>query len=314
MNPFYHSRALFFTCFSFVACGSEAQTSGPEPIYFKGEKGDPGTPGSVGTSGRDGYNYQPVKPLAMNGWQFATNGTATARIQTGSAYAWPYNYLDPGASSAVLSSGSGDGAGQGGKAYIGYGGLNFLPLSRLEGISWRTYVPSPAPQLSATGSGYWNVYIYLGSPDQMEQSPLNYDNLVIDPAFFPTSSYQPATDTWQLWQIDGLTSVRCRYQRLRVGPNATDLCVKDAPYPLSVFRQYNPQAFIMPPWCAEIPYPLPDGSPCDRLVAKIAPPAPGITFMVGQASGGVWKNFLAYFNGPEFRYDGYRALFVFRGD
>lgn len=320
MKSFIYTYAwLVISAGTLGACGNDAQT------VLKGEKGDPGMmgvsgetglPGSgglPGAQGMDGRSYESVTPLSMKGWQFAATNTASVMVVSGSAEAWPYNFTDPGAGSVMYGTGSGDGVDLGGKPYIGYSGLNYLPLSRLESLVWRTNVPSPAPNLSATGSGYWNIYIYLGAPADISVNPTNYDNLVVDPAYFPDAGYAPKTGVWQALLADGATKVRCRYQKLKVGPNPTDFCVKDAPYALSVFKQYNPAAFIMPAWCAEIPYRLPNGALCDPVSPVVNLAAPGITFMAGQRSGGVWKDFQARANGFEFGYDGYSARFVFRG-
>lgn len=298
-------------------CGPEG--AGTVPVPVKGDPGPagvpgvPGVPGLPGMSGVDGKNYEAVTPTALKGWQFATINTARTAIKTGAVYAWPYTYGDENAGSAVLETGAGDGAGLGGKPYLGYSGLNYLPLNRLDGLVWHTYVPGPSANLTATGSGYWNIYVYLGTPAEIPANPANYDNLVVDKAYFPDASYQPTTDVWQSWSVDGTTKVRCRYQKLKVGPNPTDLCVKDAPYPLAVFRQYNPGAFILPAWCAEIPYALPGGAACNPASSVVNSAAPGITFQTGQSSGGIWKNFTAYANGLELISDGYSARFVFRG-
>lgn len=317
------SRRLVLSVLTTVAvsgCGLDTTTgTGITPTPIKGDPGpagspgDPGQPGMPGANGMDGKSFDAVTPTAMKGWQFATINTAATAIKTGAVYAWPYNYNDPGAGSAVLTTGTGDGAGLGGKPYLGYSGLNYLPLSRLDGLTWRTYVPGPDASLAATGSGYWNIYVYLGLSADIPTAPTNYDNLVVDKAYFPDASYKPATDVWQTWAMDGTTQVRCRYQKLKVGPNPTDLCVKDAPYALSVFRQYNPGAFIMPAWCAEIPYTLPGGAACNPASPVVNMAAPGATFMAGQSSGGIWKNFTVYVNGLELASDGYSARFVFRG-
>jgi hypothetical protein len=214
----------------------------------------------------------------------------------------------------MLASGAGTGDGMGGKAYAGYSGLNYLPLKRLTSVVWRTLVPSPAPNLPGTGSGYWNVYVYLGATGDIATNPLNYDNLVIDPAFYPEPGYAPLPDVWQKWVVTGDTMVRCRYQKLKVGPNPTDVCVKDAPYKLSVFWQHNPGAFIMPAWCAEIPYALPNGQACNPLSPVVNDLAPGISFMEGQLSGGTWAHALSYLNGVYFTVDTFEQGFVFRGN
>lgn len=320
----YH-RNLFLSVYAaltFAACGQEyhATVKGdkgdpgiPGPMGSPGEAGTPGSMGLPGANGMDGKPYDSVTAAQMKGWQFAKINTASAAIEKGPGFAWPYNYTDPLAGSVVLKTGSGDGSGQGGKPYIGYAGLNYLPLARLNGLAWRTYVPSPAPNLAATGAGYWNLYVYLGPVAEMATNPTNYDNLVVDHAYFPDAGYSPKTDVWQAWMADGATKVRCRYQRLKVGPNPGDLCVKDAPYTLDTFRTYNPGAFIMPAWCGEIPFALPGGQACNPAIVAVNTAAPGLIFMEGQSSGGIWKDATVYFNGPELVSDGYSARFVFRG-
>lgn len=316
---------LFFSicgAFALAACGLDSHPSqkgdkgdsgSPGAMGSPGQDGNPGSMGLPGANGMDGKPFDAVTATAMKGWQFAKINTGSVTIDKGPSVGWPYNYTDPLAGSITLRTGAGDGAGLGGKPYVGYAGLNYLPLSRFDGLVWRTYVPSPAPNLSATGAGYWNVYVYLGTPAEMTTNPTNYDNLVVDHAFFPDASYNPKTDVWQAWTADGTTKVRCRYQRLKVGPNATDLCVKDAPYTLDTFRKYNPTAFIMPTWCGEIPFTLPNGAACNPGVATVNDAAPGVTFMEGQSSGGIWKDAVVRFNGPELASDGYSARFVFRG-
>ncbi len=334
---------LLCSTVSLFGCDEGEVVGSAGPAGQAGPKGDKGDTGAMGAPGADGM-MGTMGPAGTNGtgdvvvtgtlaptqgWSFMTfrmGGAFMNRVVFADDYAYPpESFALPGlpvASSLRLETGPSlvdpGNAAQllGGKAYAGSAGQNYTRVGDIMSVKYVTRVDS-ATSVAATGPGYLNLFVSPGTSDLktaaarkawFEAEPTEYDLIVFDPAYFPKPGYAPQNGRWQAWMLDDNAPVRCRRSKLVIDGTGTR-CIKDAEVKWGVLKQYNPDAFLVPPHCSEFAAVAPAMCPA-------TPPQPGLVYVIGSSTESVtapnWSNFKVNLGAVEITYEGdYKRRYLF---
>jgi hypothetical protein len=215
-----------------------------------------------------GQSYTVVTTQNFQGWKLAISNTAQGTFDSGQP--WPFAQFG-GMGSFRMTTGSGDGAGLGGKAFFGPSKLNGVLLSDITSLSYSTYTSKDGFM------PYLNLYVDLGNGSG--------DLLAFDPPYFPPGEQAVVAGRWQEWQVTGpFKSWRCIAGKTPVDMAGT-LCTPNMAYTWEQLTKFNPMARVAITPCSEIPF-------GDPTCAKPDPNAPGLVWAVGQKSGGTWKDYV----------------------
>ncbi len=216
-------------------------------------------------------------------WQWLGVNTASADIET--EISWP----DAGLAAFAFSTGDGDAnlggdwpvwSGAGGKAFLGTNRLNGTNATDVEAMSFSTYVDADESLLP-----YINVFIDVDGDGVF--SPSVDEIWAFDPAF---STSAAVGGTWQQWDALSDDYWRCVFGRSPLGDGT---CAGSNRLKWSELVQHSPDAVILPAPCGEAPFP--DAGDCSDPDLN----APGVVFVGGQKSGGIWAEWMGWVDGIE---------------
>ncbi|MDX6692429.1 MAG: trimeric autotransporter adhesin [Blastocatellia bacterium] len=216
---------------------------------------NPATLTITDNDGAASSNVVVVLPTDLHGWSAFNEQTASATFTSGPATP-PY-----GSGSYQMSTGAGDGAGQGGKSYFKTNTYNGTRLDAISSMSYSTYVDPSTP-----GN---NIAPVIEMMVDTDGNGTRNTTLVFEPIYSPEQG-AIQKGVWQTW------NARAGKWRssATVGP-----IVPNTYFPLDTFIDAFPGATIVE-W-----FPRADGY--------------GLGTSVGQSSGGAWANFVGSVDGFE---------------